>query len=61
MHSYRAHLVPPDTDPAEIETMADANLLPTIQLRAVNATKATENACRISGKKVFRVDRLESA
>lgn len=60
MHSYRAHLVPKDTDPADIETMADANLLPVIQLKAANATQAMDNAHRISGKTVLRVERVEA-
>lgn len=61
LHSYRALLVPTDTDPEAVETLADAQLLPTLQLKAANATQAIQNAQRVSGKPVLRVERLEGA
>lgn len=60
LHRYRAILVPADTDPEAVETMADAKLLPTLQLKAPSATKAIEAAKAVSGKPVLRVERLEA-
>ncbi|MDA8444791.1 hypothetical protein [Paracidovorax valerianellae] len=58
-HSYRAHLVPANANPADLEDLADANLLPTIRLRAANATQAEAHAHLASGKGVLRVERVE--
>ncbi|MDH1333502.1 hypothetical protein N5D77_16860 [Comamonas thiooxydans] len=48
LHSYRAILIP-----------ADAGLLPTIRVKAGNATQAEVNAHVASGQGVLRVERVE--
>lgn len=58
-HSYRAHLVPKNVNPSDVEDLADANLLPTLRLRAANATQAEAHAHLASGKSVLRVERVE--
>ena len=60
LHSYRAHLMPSDVAAEDIESLADAQQLPTIRVRAANATHAITNAARVSGKHVLRVERVES-
>lgn len=59
MHSYRAFLMPANVQAQDVEDMADANQLPTIRVRAVNATHATTSAAHVSGKAVLRVERVE--
>ncbi|GKS93202.1 hypothetical protein [Acidovorax sp. SUPP2825] len=59
LHSYRAHLVPDNANPSDVEDLADAKLLPTIRLRAANATQAEAHAHLATGKGVLRVERVE--
>ena len=56
-HSYRATLIPPGANAADIEDLADAGLLPAIRVRAANATEA--HAHMATGKGVLRVERVE--
>lgn len=58
-HSYRAHLIPANANSADLEDLADANLLPTIRVKAANATQAEAHAHLASGKGVLRVERVE--
>ena len=59
LRSYRAHLVPPHINAADVEDLADAGLLPTMRLKAANATQAEASAHLVSGKGVLRVERVE--
>lgn len=59
LHSYRAQLLPNEWDAADVEDLADANLLPTIRVKAANATQAHAMAQLTSGKQVLRVERIE--
>ncbi|ADU99000.1 hypothetical protein [Alicycliphilus denitrificans] len=59
LRSYRAHLVPQHVNLSDVEDMADAKLLPTIQLKAASATQAEALAHLASGKQVLRVERVE--
>lgn len=59
LHSYKATLMPAGVTPSDVEDLADANLLPTIRLKATNATQAEANAHLVSGKAVLRVERVE--
>ncbi|WP_313073263.1 hypothetical protein [Melaminivora sp.] len=59
LRSYRAHLLPTDWDPANVEDLADAGLLPTIRVKAANAMQAHARAQLASGKQVLRVERIE--
>jgi hypothetical protein len=59
LHSYRAHLVPAGVNLSDVEDMADAKLLPTIRVKAANATQAEAYAHLASGKGVLRVERVE--
>ena len=59
LHSYRAILIPINTNPDNFEDLADAGLLPTIRLKASNATQAEARAHLASGKGVLRVERVE--
>lgn len=43
-HSYRAILIPKDACPEELEQLADAKLLPVLQLKAASASHATPPA-----------------
>lgn len=61
LHSYRAILIPADANPGNLEGLADAGLLPTIRLKASNATQAEARAHLASGKGVLRVERVEEA
>jgi len=61
LHSYRATLIPTNADPAALEDLADAGLLPTLRLKAANATQAEAQAHMASGKQVLRVERIEQA
>lgn len=58
LHSYRAILVPANTA-GNVEALADAGLLPTIRVKAGNATQAKVNAHVASGQGVLRVERVE--
>lgn len=58
-HSYRATLVPEGVTPSDVEDLADAKLLPTLRLKAANATQAEAHAHITSGKAVLRVERVE--
>ncbi|KQR50389.1 hypothetical protein ASF94_06485 [Acidovorax sp. Leaf160] len=58
--SYRAHLIPTNANSADLEDLADANLLPTIRVKAANATQAEAHAHLASGKGVLRVERVEA-
>lgn len=59
-HSYRAILIPRDACPEELEQLADAKLLPVLQLKAASASHATTSACAASGRPVLRVERVEA-
>ncbi len=58
-HSYRAILIPPDANAADLEDLADEGLLPTIRVRAANATQAEAHAHLATGKGVLRIERVE--
>lgn len=59
LHSYRAFLIPANANAIELEDLADAGLLPTIRVKARNATQAEAHAHLASGKGVLRVERVE--
>lgn len=59
LKSYRAHLIPANSDAAAVEGLADAGLLPTIRVKAANATHTEAQAHIASGKGVLRVERIE--
>ena len=59
LRSYRAHLVPQNVNPEDVEDLADAKLLPTIRLKAATATQAEALAHIASGKQELRVERVE--
>lgn len=59
LHSYRAHLVPAGVNLSDVEDLADAGLLPTMRVKAANATQAEASAHLVSGKGVLRVERVE--
>ena len=59
-HSYRAHLVPANVNPGDVEDLADAGLLPTIRVKAAIATQAEAHAHLATGKSVLRVERVEA-
>ena len=61
LHSYRAILIPANANPSSLEVLADAGLLPTMRLKASNATQAEARAHLASGKGVLRVERVEEA
>lgn len=61
LKSYRAYLIPKNADPAGLEELADAGLLPTIRVKAANADQAENRAHLVSGKGVLRVERVEVA
>lgn len=61
LKSYRVYLIPTLADPAELEGLADAGLLPTIRVKAANADQAESRAHLVSGKGVLRVERVEVA
>ena len=61
LHSYRAILIPANANPSSLEDLADAGLLPTMRLKASNATQAEARAQLASGKGVLRVERVEEA
>jgi hypothetical protein len=57
--SYRATLIPKGIEFDEVEFQADHGLLPTIQLKAADASSAAVAANRVSGRPVLKVERLE--
>ena len=59
LHRYRAHLVPHNVSAEDVEDLADAGQLPTIRVKAANATQAEAHAHLASGKSVLRVERIE--
>ena len=59
LRSYRATLVPEGITLSDVEDLADADLLPTIRVKAANAEQAEANAHITSGKNVLRVERIE--
>lgn len=59
LRSYKAHLVPHHVNAADVEDLADAGQLPTIRVKAANATQAEAHAHLASGKNVLRVERIE--
>ncbi|WP_255593606.1 hypothetical protein [Acidovorax sp. sic0104] len=59
LRSYRATLVPKGVTLSDVEDLADADLLPTIRVKAANAEQAEANAHITSGKNVLRVERIE--
>ena len=59
LRSYRATLVPQGVTLSDVEDLADADLLPTIRVKAANAEQAEANAHITSGKNVLRVERIE--
>lgn len=61
LHSYRAHLIPENANAADLEDLADLNLLPTIRVKAANATQAEAYAHLATGKGVLRVECVEEA
>lgn len=58
LRSYRATLIPAHANPANLEDLADAGLLPTIRVKAGTADQATAQAHIVSGKGVLRVERI---
>ena len=59
LRSYRAHLVTPHINAADVEDLADAGQLPTIRLKAATAEQAEAQAHITTGKQVLRVERVE--
>lgn len=59
LRSYRATLVPEGTPADQLEVKADEGTLPTIQLKARNNARATLAAHHLTGRPVFRVERIE--
>ena len=59
LKSYRAVLIPQHANPSSLEGLADAGLLPTIRVKAGNATQAEAQAHIVSGKGVLRVERID--
>ena len=59
LRSYRATLVPEGVTLSDVEDLADADLLPTIRVKAVTATQAEAVAHLATGKKVLRVERVD--
>lgn len=59
MRSYRATLVPTGTDYDQIQIKADHCTLPTVQLKARNASHAELAAHHVTGLHVLKVERME--
>ena len=57
LRSYLVHLLPQNCDLPDPETLADEGLLPTLRVKAANATHAEAVAHLASGKRVLRADR----
>ena len=61
LHSYRALLIPRNLEDEDVEAHAARGMLPALRLKATNAERAAEDAHRVSGKRVLRVERVEAA
>ena len=59
LRSYLVHLLPENCDVPDPETLADEGLLPTLRVKAANATHAEAMAHLASGKRVLRADRVD--
>ena len=59
LRSYRATLVPPGTDYDQVEVKAGHGALPTVQLKARNASQAELAAHQVTGLPVLKVERME--
>lgn len=59
LHSYCATLVPQGVTLSDVEDLADAKLLPTLRLKAANASQAEAKAHMVTGKHVLRIERVE--
>ena len=59
LRSYRATLVPKGTDYDQIEVKAGHGALPTVQLKARNASQAKLLAHHVTGLPVMSVERVE--
>ncbi len=59
LRSYRATLVPPGTGYDQIEVKAGHGALPTVQLKARNASQAKLLAHHVTGLPVMSVERVE--
>ena len=59
LRSYRATLVPRGTDFDQIEVKASHGALPTVQLKARNASQAELAAHHVTGLHVLKVERIE--
>jgi hypothetical protein len=60
-HSYRATTIPKGVSADEVEIQSDQGLLPTIQIRAINAGIAAIAAMTLTGRPVLKVERIEVA
>lgn len=59
LRSYRATLVPEGTPADLLEVKADEGTLPTIRVKARNTARAEQAAHHLTGRPVFRVERIE--
>ncbi len=59
LRSYRATLVPEGTPADQLEVKADEGTLPTIRVKARNTARAEQAAHHLTGRPVFRVERIE--
>ena len=60
MRTYRATIIPPHIEAAELEQLADAGLLPVHNLSAATADQASNLAHLATGRPVLRIERLEA-
>lgn len=58
-HSYRATLIPAEVLPEEVEFQADKGLLPTLRLKSTDAGQAAADAYQVTGRAVFKVERVD--
>jgi hypothetical protein len=58
-HSYRATLIPAEVLAEEVEFQADQGLLPTLRLKSTDAARAAADAYQVTGRAVFKVERVE--
>lgn len=61
LRSYRATLVPQGTAVDEIEYRSDQGALPTLRVKASNASEAEQAAHHLSGLPILKVERIEVA
>lgn len=59
LRSYRATLVPAGTAVDEIEYRSDQGALPTLRIKAGNASQAEQAAHYLSGLPILKVERIE--